>query len=505
MSLKNSKRLPNSQLTEQEFLALGQEHQVKYLSLLEKEVQYRKSQRILYYEPHQKQEIFHKHPASIRAIFGGNRSGKTTAGGMEFLYHVTGVYPKWYPKEQRYDRSVIGRIAAQDFQKGVGEVILKFFEEWLDPSLVVKKTKNPMGVPIKWELKNGSVFDILTYEQSTESFEGWKGDIVWFDEPPPRDKYIATLRGLIDRAGRCWLTLTPLKQAWIYDDIYTAADGDYIFVVTVDMSENPHLGKKEIENFVRSLNEEEKEARLHGKFMHLSGLIYKEFGEHNIAEAPKIDKDWTRYFAIDLHDRTPAACMWFAVDNHGTHWVYDELWLGDVSLAELAAAIHAQEGDFKPLVRFIDPAMDKENELAGGFNPRKELMKHGIFCQRANNDPYYGKSRIREALRPQYSAMYERSLPQLRISRWCPKTIYEFQHYLWDEFVRDKSDRDPKQKPKKLNDHFMDCLRYIYNSNPIYRAKVEEDSSSNIEYKGEFTKYPVSVEKSGYHSLVERK
>lgn len=423
---------------------------------------------------------------------------------MEFLFHITGQYPKWYPEEKKHNRAVVGRIVAQDFQKGVGEVILKFLDEWLDPSLVVKKTRNPMGVPIKWQLKNGSTFDILTYEQSTESFEGWKGDIVWFDEPPPRDKYIATLRGLVDRRGRVWLTLTPLKQAWIYDDIYTAADGKHITVVTVDMEDNPWLPKEAKEEFARSLTEEEKEARLHGKFMHLSGLIYKEFGDHNIIEAPDIRREWTRYFAIDLHDRTPAACIWFAVDPAGNHYVYDELWLGDVSIVELAEAIKAQEGDLKPLVRFIDPAMDKENELAGGFNPRKELMKNGIFCQRANNDPYLGKSRIRQALRPEYSPIYKRSIPQLRISRWCKKTIYEFQHYMWDEFAKQNQDRDPKQIPKKQNDHFMDGLRYIYNSDPIYRVTQEEEGSG-VEYVGEFVKYPVEKQTSGYHSLVEGK
>lgn len=423
---------------------------------------------------------------------------------MEFLFHATGTYPDWYPKDERFDRSIVGRIVAQDFQKGVGEVILKFLDEWLDPSLVVKKTRNPMGVPIKWELKNGSVFDILTYEQSTESFEGWKGDIVWFDEPPPRDKYIATLRGLIDRRGRCWLTLTPLKQAWIYDDIYTAADGEHISVVTVDMGDNPHLSKKAKEEFERNLTEEEKEARIHGKFMHLSGLIYKQFGDHNIVEPPEIKPDWTRLFAIDLHERQKAACLWFAVDPQGNHWIYDELWIGEVTIEQLAHAIHAQEGELKPLVRYIDPAMDKDNELAGGFNPRKELMKYGVFCQRANTDPHLGKSRIRGALRPQYSHILGQDVPLLRVSRWCKQVIYEFQHYMWDEFARERSERDPKQKPKKMNDHFMDCLRYIYNSDPVYRPGVNEQDESEVEFSGTYAKYPVEKRKSGYYSLVEK-
>ena len=420
---------------------------------------------------------------------------------MEFLYHITGVYPDWYPEAQKLKGKVKGRIGAQDFQKGVGEVILAFFEEWLDNSLVARRLRNPMGIPIKWEMKNGNVFDILTYEQATEQWEGWKGNIFWGDEPPPRDKYVATLRGLVDEGGRAWLTLTPLKQPWIYDDIYTKADGKKVFVETVDIRDNKTLSEKDIEQFESSLTEEEKEARIHGRFRHLSGLIYKEFGEWNICEPPKVDKSWTRYFCIDLHDRLPAACIWLAVDPKGNHWIYDELYVPDASIEVLANAIHAQEGDLKPLIRLIDPAMDKENTLAFNFNPRKELMKYGIYCQRANTDPYLGKSRIRMALKPQYSHLYKTSLPQLRVSRWCTKTIYEFQHYIWDEYIR-ISDRDRKDRPKKINDHYMDCLRYIYNQEPRYVAPQEEEGA--IKYVGTYTKTPVQASTQGYHSLVER-
>lgn len=425
---------------------------------------------------------------------------------MEFLFHLTGIYPDWYPKENRITGKVKGRIGAQDFTKGVGEVILAFFEEWLDPSLVQKKYRNPLGIAIKWELKNGNVFDILTYEQATEQWEGWKGDVVWFDEPPPRDKYVATLRGLVDKGGRVWLTLTPLRQAWIYDDIYTKSDKQKIYVQTVDIRDNPTLSEKDIEQFESSLTEEEKEARLHGRFMHLSGLVYKEFGEHNICEPPRINKrDFTLYFSLDLHERLPAACIWVAVDKNDNHWIYDELWLEDADIEQLAHAIHAQEGELTPHIRFIDPAMDKENQLMWAFNPRKELMKHGIFCQRANTDPHLGKSHIRKALRPQYSTILKSEIPQLRISRWCQKTVYEFQHYVWGEFAHGRDEKERKDRPKKMNDHFMDNLRYIYNYGPRYMPSAPTDDDE-IKYEGAYAKYPTKQTvstRSSYHSLIE--
>ena len=454
------------------------------------------------YQPLPKQEQFHTSGAICRALFGGNRSGKTTSGGMEFLFNVTGIYPDWYPQDQRFDGAIKGRIIAKDFQKGVGEVIIPFLTEWLDMELVEKSKKNSMGIPVKWFLKNGSVFDILTHEQSTEQFEGWKGHIAWFDEPPPRDKYIATLRGMVDFHGRHWLTLTPLTQPWIYDEIYTK-QGDTTFVQTMNIRENSNLTEEAIVEFEKSLTEEEKEARIHGRFLHLSGLIYKEFHpEIHIVPSPKIEKHWTKYMAIDPHERNPTAVLWLAVDDKENHWIYDELWLANMDVKQIAYAILAQEGDSPARVKLIDPHADKENVVANNFNFRKELMRYGVYTQRANSDPLLGKSKIRQVLTPRYSHVLKREVPQLHISHTCKQTIYEFQHYIWQEHRHNKEEFDPKDLAKKKNDHFMDCLRYIYNFGPKYFPLDEEEEE--IEYTGTYTKYPTSKPSRGsYHSLVE--
>jgi len=329
----------------------------------------------------------------------------------------------------------------------------------------------------------------------------------WFDEPPPRDKYIATLRGLVDFRGRNWLTLTPLTQPWIYDEVYTKSDGKHIHCVTVDMRDNlANLPEDAIEEFERNLTEEEKEARIHGKFMHLSGLVYKEFdAAKHVIEPPYIKDHWTRYFCIDPHDRTPTACLWFAVDENDNHYIYDELWLESMNIEQVANMIHAQEGELKARIRFIDPAMDKDNELAGGFNTRRELARHGVFCERASTDPVLGKSRVRGALRPKFAISSGAPVPQLHVSRNCPHTIYEFQHYLWSERKGSRDDMDPSQKTQKKNDHFMDCLKYIYNADPRY-IQPDHDDDEEVVYEGEYVKYPTkrTVSGSGYHNLVEK-
>jgi phage terminase large subunit-like protein len=484
---------------------LPREQQETYLKLMNEEVNWLTTKKLLMYEPMAKQRAFHLSPCPRRALFGGNRTGKTTAGGMEFLFHITGQYPDWYPEHMKLRGAIKGRIITKDFQKGTGEVVTPFLEEWLDSSIIARKIKNPMGIPTKYQLKNGSVFDILTHEQTTEQFEGWRGHIAWFDEPPPRDKYVATLRGLVDYSGRHWLTLTPLTQPWIYDEIYTTTDKAYTFVTTVDIRENTYLDDKSIKEFESTLTQEEKEARLHGRFLHLTGLIYKEFDPSvHVIEPPLIKPNWSRYMAIDPHERNPTAVVWLAVDEKDNHYLYDELWLKDMDIKQIAESIHVQEGLLPAMVKLIDPHADKDNVVAGGFNVRKELMRHGVFCQRANSDTMLGKSKIRQALTPRYSALLQRNAPQLRISSYCTQTIFEFQHYVWDEYRRNKEEYNAKEQVKKKNDHMMDCLRYIYNYGPRYVAPETEEGE--VEYSGKYTKYPAKKENTGsYHSLVEGK
>ena len=424
---------------------------------------------------------------------------------------MTGQYPDWYSKENRYSvgTPLKGRIVAQDFQKGVNEVILPTIEDWIDITVggafVEKRIRNPLGIPVKWIFKNGRFFDILTYEQAVEQFEGWRGDLAWFDEPPPRDKYIATLRGLVDKKGRCWLTLTPLKQPWIYDEIYESKDSN-IFTVTMDIMENPTLPQAYIkEIFSQAMDENEKEARLHGKFKHLSGLVFKEFDlDMHVTQPIKVQKHWTRFFAIDPHPRTPTACLWLAIDEHDQLWVYDELSLENMAIPDMAMAIKAQEADLSPHMRLIDPAMDKTDVTAGGFNVRKELMKYGIYCSRANNDFDLGISKIREVLRPDYVHLAGKRMPRLRIGRNCGKLIYEFRHYMWDEYTMRPEEHELKQKPKKKNDHYLDCLRYIMNQHPRFRRLEEGDG--DIVYNGTYAKYPTSqIRKNtgGYYDLID--
>ena len=160
MSIETVHNLQSNHLNVEDFTKLPREEQEQYLKTMNREVSWLKSMKLMLYVPTDKQMSFHTSLCPRRALFGGNRTGKTTSGGMEFLFHITGQYPEWYPETMKLKGSIKGRIIAKDFQKGVGEVITPFLDEWLDEGMIQRKVKNPMGIPTKYYLKNGSVFDI---------------------------------------------------------------------------------------------------------------------------------------------------------------------------------------------------------------------------------------------------------------------------------------------------------------------------------------------------------
>lgn len=170
------------------------------------------------------QYLFHTSLADARAFFGSNQSGKTTAGVVEVAFHLTGLYPSWYPLKRKSNQPVKGRAMANDFKKAVGEVITEAIDKWIPKHLIIHKDKNSQGIYDKYWIrhKSGGVssFDVVTYEQDSRVCEGYTGKFVWYDEPPPHQHRIAAARGLMVYSGWEIFTLTPLREPWLYDELF---------------------------------------------------------------------------------------------------------------------------------------------------------------------------------------------------------------------------------------------------------------------------------------------
>lgn len=437
------------------------------------------SKDISLWEPHQKQRLFHDSTAKGRLVFGGNRSGKTSCGWAEAQMHLTGKYPKWYKEENKMEQPVVGRVIVSDFSKGFAETVKKHIDEWLPSKWIKSIKKNHEGYPERYELINGSVFDVCTHMQDKNVFEGWCGHFAWFDEPPPRFAFIGTLRGLIDYKGKYWMTMTPLNQPWIYDELILSKD-ENIFSIHIDTSENPFIAKEEIEEFTKRLTEEEKEARLKGKFLHLTGLVYKtvepniHFATLNLKDLNssfrKMQKQW--YFILDPHDRRPHCGIWGFVNPNNKKYVAYELVLQG-TISELCAYIKSFE-EFNHIpepIRIGDPNKMETPTSVSGLRLKDEFAKRGLyFITNIDDNLQRGHMAVKEQL--YYDKTRQRdefNSPSLYFSEEVPTVREHFLKYTYQDWRGSSLDtKNPRETPKDLFKDFPDCVRYWIMSNPIY-------------------------------------
>ena len=440
-------------------------------AILEKERRLTEN-RIKYYQPTDKQKLFHLSKAPERWAFTGNRFGKTCMATAETVWHATGEYPEWYPKESRSPIPSRGRIVCVDFINGIEKIILPELQKWMPKAYLINGSWDDSYEKMKRKLtlSNGSFIELMSFDQEVGSFAGSSLHWVWFDEHGKREIYQENKMRLIDTSGRLWGTLTPIQGIdWEYDEIYEKRDlRNDLEIFKGSTMDNPFIGKKDIEEMTQNLNDDEKRTRLYGDFVFLTGLVYQEWNRSvHLIEPFEIPFNWTRYSAIDPHTRTPTAVIYWVVSPRNEHFIYDELYLPDMQVKRMAEYMFAKEAGGKIAKRLIDPAAKATNVVADGFNFINEFAKHNIFVTLADNRLTEGIQALKEFLKPEFSYVVNKPMPKLRIFNTCKNFIKEIEHYRWPDY-NPNSQKDIREKPIKKDVHLPDCARYIAISNPEY-------------------------------------
>jgi phage terminase large subunit-like protein len=419
---------------------------------------YRKDHYLEFFEPHEKQKpVFQAvEDRDVRTILyqGGNRSGKTTWNVASVVSMLLGYFP-WNKRLTRFPVPVRGRLCGEDNGHHLREVLIPKLKEMVPPEALDSTRRNQQGLEAFWKFKNGSTLELMSYEQSTDIYEGWSGHFVSFDEPPPRDKYVACQRGLIDYNGICLMSLTPLKEPWIYDEIVTKGDIATRYY-TVDTLDNPHLSREAIDNFERTLTDEEKETRLRGGWLFLQGLVYKDYtpGVHRI-KSFDVPRDWSVYVAIDTHPRTEQALMFMAVDEKERYYVVHDVFKHG-SPEEVGQWILEYHDKIHPVdMAIIEPGSQGDtNRGCSMFEIIDDILStRRIPLELGSRDMAGGILQVKRALRS------ANGLPSLFVFEDCERTHYEFTRYVWEDWRSD--DKNAKQKPRDKDDHMMENLRRL--------------------------------------------
>lgn len=449
----------------------------RYLLL---ERQYKESNKIEFFKPLEHQQLVLDKLADGKKVVllqGANRIGKSVIGAVVTGAFGLGYYP-WIegkPATPFGKKPLKMRILCSDWEHHAGQVIVPKLKEWL-PAGSYETKKNNVGIDAFWTFKEThSTIELMTHIQDTKIHEGWSGHFVWADEPPPRDKYIANRRGLIDFGGVMLLTLTAVSESWILDDIVLNEDNTIGCITEIPITANPNLDKEAIESFTKSLTEDEKIARIQGGWLNLVGRVLKDFNaDIHVIEPFEIPTDYPVVAMIDLHLSTPQAIGFYAIDKHERIFVIDEVW-ENISPDEIADEIirRKKQKAWRIENAFIDPLakgdnlfMKNRSNVQDSFTIiSNKLRPHGILLECASKDKDSGIRNLQTRL------VGANKMPSLFFFNNCKRHLWEIQRWTYNE----------EGKPQKKDDHFMENLyRFtltgiIYSSPEMWNKKMNFD------------------------------
>jgi hypothetical protein len=456
---------------------------------------------LAFYRPHRKQDLFHAAGGyKRRAVFAGNRFGKSDCGASEDVAQAVGER-LWYPKgDIRRTVGIPNRpqkilIITTDWGK-VDEI---FTSErgaqqgklWrLFPSGFVKsKKRNHSGAIETIECVNGSLlqFDTVeSYKKNPQGAESSDWDVIHVDEPCPQPMYNAHARGLMDRDGSAYFTLTPLKEPWIYDYFYgdevdaqtnfgkadASIQGADRWSITGSIWDNPYLTEDAINRYLETLDDEERACRESGIPLQFAGLIYKEFGnDHLYRQLPlnwtdynKPPRDYSIYYHIDPHPQTPVAVLFTAVAPSGRKYLFEELFIRGL-VKDITDRIKEITHDRFVVRARVDPIAFNEDELTGKCWAN-DFELHNVFLTRAVKSLERGIPAARAALK---SRMPDGS-PEWLVSPKLSRFIYEIKRYHWDK----------DNKPVDKDDHMMENFYRTVLDEPVY---IERDDSPSVPFE----------------------
>lgn len=291
---------------------LSRQEKIEYLKLLDEKERRRKANPLLYCQRHSKQVEAHEAIQAIRALFWGNRVGKTEWGAMEVSEYAT-LHHKH--RQMRAPFEIWAACPSFDVQEHTTQKKLLTYL----PESEIEHIEYLRGRIIKkMKLKNGVTILFKSYEQGREKFQGAGVRLIWFDEEPPHDIWEESFVRV--EAGQqldVILTMTAVKgMTWVYDTIYLDTGNPDLFVSEAGWDDNPYLTEKQKEQMSRGLSENAIKVRREGKFVKRVGLVcaWWERSVH-VKHYDNLDKSWTWYEVLDPGFSDPAAWLLIGVDH----------------------------------------------------------------------------------------------------------------------------------------------------------------------------------------------
>lgn len=402
-----------------------------------------------------------------RMFMAANRVGKTEgAGGLEIMYHLTGLYPKWW-NGRKFNRPTDIWVAGNSAKTTRDIIQSKLFGPkdkvgtGLIPADYIISTTAKAGVPdaydtvlIKHILGGVSNIQLKSFDQGRTAFEGTEKDIIWLDEEPALDIYVECLLRTMTNNGMIMLTFTPLMG--MSETVMTFLPGGEIKeiaegskkVITATWDDVPHLSEEAKKELWNSIPPFQRDARAKGVPQLGAGAIYPVPESDIVVTDFEIPNHWPRAYGMDVGWNRTAA-PWAAWDrDNDIVYLYSEHYRGQAEPSIHTEAIKAK-GVWIPGV--IDPA-SRGRTQRDGQQLLQDYIDLGLDLEIAFNGVESGIYEVWQRL----------STGRLKVFKSMSNWLAEYRLYR----------RDEKGHIVKTNDHLMDATRYLIMSG-LDRAKTK--------------------------------
>lgn len=409
-------------------------------------------------------------------------------------------------------------------EKSIKTEIIPAIHEWF-PKKRYRTTKRGLTYESYFETDTGWIGDIMTYNQHISSFESVTLGLNWFDEPPPKEIFDATVFRM-RLGGKILCTAVPLNDVASVDLEERFKGGDRIYYnqatkkeetvknnvvhikgITEDACEEHgtpnskgvrgHLKHEHIIQMAISVDDEQRDARMSGEIVRGENFIFREFSRkiHVIEPFDVKNGNYCVIASLDGHPKKADALVWMAIDENDNYFVIDELGEYFRGIADFAGAIERKERGLNMIQRICDPSIVKDKHDDDELSYVDKLgIEYGIHFQKGGKRRDEADNAIIDALH--YGTDNDGkqlSKPKLHIFNTCDRTITQMEKYV---YVKSK---EGNIKKTKKNDDFVEALGRIVIMKPKHRMIASKDPNFLRKQQGYGDK-PVSV--LGNPSLV---
>ena len=185
--------------------------------------------------------------------------------------------------------------------------------------------------------------------------------------------------------------------------------------------------------------------------------------------------DWKIYRSIDFGYPSPMVVQWWAIGPDDRYVLFREFYKSETLLEDLVDPIKKYSQDVFVTETFADPAQASD---------RESLERHGITTSKAKKDVWNGIQAVMGVMNGESDGhpnllFYEDALingvdTNLKDVSAPVRTVDEIPSYEWSSSKDDK--------PKKVDDHGMDAMRYcIYSREHSNLSYIDDDYLEEFE------------------------